>query len=119
MLQSKCATHGDQGMLLANWTQAAPLHCALVHQPAPSQSFAAPENKRPVVEQVEDGLDMWGRPKRQVGESPLAVMPEQERAKAEVQLEQQQATEARRAGGGNSSSSAGAAAAPAANQPEQ
>lgn len=62
------------------------------------QSFSDGERKRPTLEAMDDGLDLYGRPKKSVAESPLAVMPEDQRAKAEQQLEKDLEREARRRG---------------------
>jgi hypothetical protein len=55
---------------------------------------------RPVVEKFEDELDMFGRPKKVVVTSPLEVMPDEERSKAEVKLEEQMRRDERRASQG-------------------
>ncbi len=52
-----------------------------------------------MIEPVEDELDQWGRPKRKTTTSPLEVMPEEERLKAEQQLEKDMERQQRRQGG--------------------
>lgn len=90
---------GGRGLAAPTFLMCTPLIPAS-HPLAPrAQSFEA-KAARPVIEQVEDELDQWGRPKKRIGESPLAVMPESERIKAEAQLEAQLAKEERRRRGG-------------------
>lgn len=52
------------------------IYCALFH----SQSLM-PAKSRPMVERIEDELDMYGRPKKRVITLPTEVLPESERAK--------------------------------------
>jgi hypothetical protein len=64
------------------------------------------EAERPQIERLDDKLDQWGRPKRALA-TPIDAMPEEQRAKAYEQLEEQMAREARRAAGGGGSSGGG------------
>ncbi len=50
------------------------------------QSYSSAASSRPKVEAVPDELDMWGRPKRAAFTSPTAVLPDDERLKAEEKL---------------------------------
>jgi hypothetical protein len=61
------------------------------------QASSVAEDDRPVVERMNDELDMYGRPKKQLT-SPAAVLPEEQQVRVAQQLAEQEAKEQRRQG---------------------